>query len=62
MSAATKLPGDVGAIHFVGIGGVGMCGIAEVWLNHGYRVQASALKASKIPDRIQALGAAISER
>jgi len=29
MNAATKLPGDVGAIHFVGIGGIGMSGIAE---------------------------------
>ncbi len=30
MNAATKLPGDVGPIHFVGIGGIGMSGIAEV--------------------------------
>ena len=35
MNAATKLPQDVGAIHFVGIGGIGMSGIAEVLLNHG---------------------------
>ena len=61
MSAATKLPGDVGAIHFVGIGGIGMSGIAEVLLNHGYRVQGSDLKASKITDRLQALGAVIFE-
>ena len=33
MNAATKLPGDVGPIHFVGIGGIGMSGIAEVLLN-----------------------------
>ena len=39
MNAATKLPTDVGPIHFVGIGGIGMSGIAEVLLNHGYRVQ-----------------------
>ena len=32
MNAATKLPMDVGLIHFVGIGGIGMSGIAEVLL------------------------------
>ena len=57
MHAATKLPLELGAIHFVGIGGIGMSGIAEVLLNHGYRVQGSDLKASKITDRLQALGA-----
>ena len=58
-AAATKLPLDVGAIHFVGIGGIGMSGIAEVLLNHGYQVQGSDLKASKITDRLQKLGAKI---
>lgn len=57
MNAATKLPGDVGPIHFVGIGGIGMSGIAEVLLNHGYVVQGSDLKASKITDRLVELGA-----
>ena len=38
-AAATKLPVDVGAIHFVGIGGIGMSGIAEVLLDHGYSMQ-----------------------
>ena len=61
MSAATKLPLDVGPIHFVGIGGIGMSGIAEVLLNHGYRVQGSDLKASKITDRLKSLGAVIYE-
>ena len=41
MLAATKLPGDVGPIHFVGIGGIGMSGIAEVMHILGYRVQGS---------------------
>ncbi|MCO4839258.1 MAG: hypothetical protein KC447_03975, partial [Rhodobacteraceae bacterium] len=41
MNAATKLPGDVGPIHFVGIGGIGMSGIAEVMHNLGYTVQGS---------------------
>ncbi|GAA6174938.1 UDP-N-acetylmuramate--L-alanine ligase [Sulfitobacter pacificus] len=60
-AAATKLPTDVGPIHFVGIGGIGMSGIAEVLLNHGYRVQGSDLKASKITDRLKDLGATIFE-
>jgi len=58
-AAATKLPGDVGPIHFVGIGGIGMSGIAEVLLNHGYRVQGSDLKESPITERLQGLGAVI---
>jgi UDP-N-acetylmuramate--alanine ligase len=36
-----KLPRELGAIHFVGIGGIGMSGIAEVLHNQGYRVQGS---------------------
>ena len=61
MTPATKLPGDVGPIHFVGIGGIGMSGIAEVLLNHGYVVQGSDLKRSKITDRLADLGAHIFE-
>ncbi|MBO6866815.1 MAG: UDP-N-acetylmuramate--L-alanine ligase [Thalassococcus sp.] len=62
MSAgATKLPGDVGPIHFVGIGGIGMSGIAEVLLNLGYTVQGSDLKRSKITDRLEGLGATVFE-
>jgi UDP-N-acetylmuramate--alanine ligase len=57
MMAPTKLPLDVGAIHFVGIGGIGMSGIAEVLINHGYRVQGSDLKASAITARLESLGA-----
>ena len=59
MSAATKLPGDVGPIHFVGIGGIGMSGIAEVLLNHGYVVQGSDLKKSKITERLTDMGAKV---
>ncbi len=59
MSPATRLPQDIGILHFVGIGGIGMSGIAEVLLTLGYRVQGSDLKASKITDRLAALGAAI---
>lgn len=61
MNSATKLPGDVGPIHFVGIGGIGMSGIAEVLLNHGYVVQGSDLKTSKITDRLAENGALIFE-
>jgi UDP-N-acetylmuramate--alanine ligase len=59
MNAATKLPTQLGPIHFVGIGGIGMSGIAEVLLNHGYEVQGSDLKASKITERLGGLGAKI---
>ncbi len=58
-AAATKLPTQLGPIHFTGIGGIGMSGIAEVLLNHGYAVQGSDLKESKITDRLAALGARI---
>ncbi|QFT62418.1 UDP-N-acetylmuramate--alanine ligase [Roseivivax halotolerans] len=60
-AAATKLPTDVGPIHFTGIGGIGMSGIAEVLLNLGYSVQGSDLKRSKITDRLESLGARIFE-
>ena len=59
MNPATKLPGDVGPIHFVGIGGIGMSGIAEVLLNLGYVVQGSDLKSSKITQRLEELGALV---
>ncbi|NHM20205.1 UDP-N-acetylmuramate--L-alanine ligase [Tritonibacter mobilis] len=61
MTPATKLPGDVGPIHFVGIGGIGMSGIAEVLLNLGYVVQGSDLKFSKITQRLETLGATVFE-
>ena len=61
MNAATKLPGDVGPIHFVGIGGIGMSGIAEILLNHGYVVQGSDLRRTSITDRLAANGALIFE-
>ncbi|WP_284164336.1 UDP-N-acetylmuramate--L-alanine ligase [Frigidibacter sp. SD6-1] len=61
MNAATKLPLELGPIHFVGIGGIGMSGIAEVLITLGYRVQGSDAKASKITDRLVKLGAAFFE-
>ena len=61
MNAATKLPMELGPIHFVGIGGIGMSGIAEVLMNLGYRVQGSDAKATKITERLVGLGAAFFE-
>jgi len=48
-------------IHFVGIGGIGMSGIAEVLLNLGYRVSGSDLKSSPVTQRLTGLGAAVFE-
>ncbi|MFD1914306.1 UDP-N-acetylmuramate--L-alanine ligase [Halodurantibacterium flavum] len=59
MNAATKLPGELGAIHFVGIGGIGMSGIAEVLMTLGYRVQGSDLRESAITRRLEELGARV---
>ncbi len=61
MNAATKLPIELGPIHFVGIGGIGMSGIAEVLMTLGYQVQGSDAKSSKITDRLATLGAMIFE-
>ncbi len=47
-------------IHFVGIGGIGMSGIAEVLLNLGYKVSGSDLKQSGITTRLASLGGKIA--
>ncbi len=52
--------GRIRRIHFVGIGGVGMCGIAEVLLNQGYQISGSDLHASASTARLIALGASVS--
>ncbi len=46
-------------IHFVGIGGIGMSGIAEVLLNLGYRVSGSDLRPTDVTNRLQTLGGRI---
>ncbi|MEM7078431.1 MAG: UDP-N-acetylmuramate--L-alanine ligase [Pseudomonadota bacterium] len=51
--------GRIRTIHFVGIGGAGMCGIAEVLLNQGYAVSGSDVQASENVDRLRKLGAQI---
>src|SRR5277367_1469224 len=48
-------------LHFVGIGGIGMSGIAEVLLNLGYEISGSDLKLSPTTDRLASLGARIYE-
>jgi UDP-N-acetylmuramate--alanine ligase len=48
-------------IHFVGIGGIGMSGIAEVLLNLGYKVSGSDLKKSAVTERLENLGATVFE-
>ncbi len=59
MSPATKMPIDIGPIHFTGIGGIGMSGIAEVLMTLGYRVQGSDLKETAITRRLRTLGAEV---
>lgn len=46
-------------LHFVGIGGTGMCGIAEVLLNLGYTVSGSDLALSPVTERLRSLGAVV---
>lgn len=52
--------GKIQKIHFIGIGGIGMSGIAEVLLNLGYQVSGSDLRASEITRRLSALGGQIA--
>jgi UDP-N-acetylmuramate--alanine ligase len=54
--SAMRVPTSIGAIHFVGIGGIGMSGIAEVMRNLGYRVQGSDLVESANVKRLRGLG------
>ena len=51
--------GRIRSIHFIGIGGAGMCGIAEVLLNQGYDVTGSDMQASENTRRLEGLGAKI---
>ncbi|WP_221799457.1 UDP-N-acetylmuramate--L-alanine ligase [Oceanobacter mangrovi] len=46
-------------IHFIGIGGTGMCGIAEVLLNQGYDISGSDIRESGVTQRLESLGATI---
>jgi UDP-N-acetylmuramate--alanine ligase len=53
------VPFDIGPVHFTGIGGIGMSGIAETMLRLGYKVQGSDVKASANTERLAGLGAQI---
>ncbi|ANY20020.1 UDP-N-acetylmuramate--L-alanine ligase [Tsuneonella dongtanensis] len=53
------VPTDIGTVHFVGIGGIGMSGIAEVMKNLGYDVQGSDLAESATVERLRARGIAV---
>src|SRR5215216_3140184 len=55
-----KLPTDIGPIHFVGIGGIGMSGIAEVLINLGYTVQGSDASDSANVKRLREAGAQVA--
>jgi UDP-N-acetylmuramate--alanine ligase len=55
-----KLPRDIGPVHFVGIGGIGMSGIAEVLLNLGYTVQGSDQSESANVKRLRDQGVRIA--
>jgi UDP-N-acetylmuramate--alanine ligase len=52
--------GKVRQVHFIGIGGIGMSGIAEVLLNLGYHVSGSDLRASATVKRLVSLGATVA--
>jgi UDP-N-acetylmuramate--alanine ligase len=53
------VPFNPGPIHFIGIGGIGMSGIAEIMLRLGYTVQGSDAKASPNTERLETLGAKV---
>ena len=48
-------------LHFTGIGGIGMSGIAEVLLNLGYQISGSDVKLSPITERLAGMGARCSK-
>lgn len=61
LAAAYQPPemGRIRSIHFVGIGGSGMCGIAEVLLNQGYEISGSDLNESAVTERLRGFGARV---
>jgi UDP-N-acetylmuramate--alanine ligase len=55
-----KFPTNVGSIHFIGIGGIGMSGIADILINLGYKVSGSDLKGNLLTSKLERKGAVIS--
>lgn len=58
--AQTRVPLGIGAIHFIGIGGIGMSGIAEIMHNLGYQVQGSDVSDNPNVRRLRAMGIAVA--
>jgi UDP-N-acetylmuramate--alanine ligase len=56
----TRVPLDIGTIHFIGIGGIGMSGIAEIMHNFGYKVQGSDAADNANVKRLRTMGIAVS--
>ena len=52
----SNIPQNFGVIHFIGIGGIGMSGIAEILHKSGYKVQGSDISKSKITERLEKMG------
>jgi UDP-N-acetylmuramate-alanine ligase len=55
-----KMPRNIGPVHFIGIGGIGMSGIAEILHNQGYVVQGSDAAANPNVQRLQSTWASRS--
>ena len=60
INTPTAALGNIKRIHFVGIGGTGMSGIAEVLLNLGYEVSGSDIKESSVTQRLSELGVEVA--
>ena len=56
----TRVPLDIGPIHFIGIGGIGMSGIAEIMHNLGYKVQGSDIADNTSVKRLKSMGIPVS--
>ncbi len=59
MAVISQVDKNSSFIHFIGIGGIGMSGIAHLLLNKGYKVSGSDLKSSPITEKLSTLGARI---
>ncbi|HEY2033117.1 MAG TPA: UDP-N-acetylmuramate--L-alanine ligase, partial [Rhizomicrobium sp.] len=59
-SSPTRVPLDIGTIHFIGIGGIGMSGIAEIMHNFGYKVQGSDTADNANVKRLRSMGVTVS--
>ncbi len=57
-----KMPRNIGPVHFVGIGGIGMSGIAEILHNQGYKVRGSDSAENPNVQRLRAMGIEVADR